>query len=74
MVTAIPCENLMLSTKYEGLGYPANFLKSRGSDIRNNIFEHRTEQINIFRDEMLLTYFGYKESRTLTQLEYFVFL
>ena len=38
----------MPSTKYEGLSYPTHFLKSGGSDIRNNFLEYRTTQVNIF--------------------------
>ena len=32
----------MPSTQSEGLGYPDNFLKSRGGVIRNNFPEYRT--------------------------------
>ena len=32
----------MPSTKYAGLSYPTHFLKSRGSVIRNNFLEYRT--------------------------------
>ena len=35
-------------TKYEGLSYPTHFLKSGGSDIRNNFLQYRTTQVNIF--------------------------
>ena len=35
-------------TKYEGMGYPTHFLKSRGSAIRINFLEYRTKQVNIF--------------------------
>ena len=38
----------MPSTKYEGLGYPIHFLKSRGSVIRNNFLEYRTKQATLF--------------------------
>ena len=34
----------MLSTKYAGLSYPTHLLKSRGSVIRNNFFEYRTNK------------------------------
>ena len=37
----------MSSTKCEGLSYPTHFLKSRGSVIRNNILEYRTEQATL---------------------------
>ena len=38
----------MRSTKCEGLSYPTHFLKSRGSGIRNNFLEYRTNQANFF--------------------------
>ena len=38
----------MPSTKYIGLSYPAYFLNSRGSVIRNNFIEYRTKQVNRF--------------------------
>ena len=38
----------MPSTKYEGLSYPTHFLKSRGSVIRNNLFEYRTKLATLF--------------------------
>ena len=40
----------MTSTKYynEGLSYPTHFLKSRGSVIRNNFLEYRTNQDTFF--------------------------
>ena len=38
----------MSSTKYEGLSYPAHFLKSRGSVIMNNFLENRTKQSTRF--------------------------
>ena len=34
----------MPSTKYAGLSYPTHFLKSRGSVIRNNFLEYRTNK------------------------------
>ena len=34
----------MQSTKYAGLSYPTHFLKSRGSVIRNNFLEYRTNK------------------------------
>ena len=42
----------MTSIKYEGLSYPTYFLKSRGSVIRNNFLEYRTNQATFLRDEM----------------------
>ena len=38
----------MPSTKCEGLSYPTHFLKSRGSVIRNNFLEYRTDQATLF--------------------------
>ena len=38
----------MLSTKCEVFSYPTHFLKSRGSDIRNNVPEYRTKQVTLF--------------------------
>ena len=38
----------MPPTKCEGLSYPAHFLKSRGSVIRNNFLEYRTKQATLF--------------------------
>ena len=43
----------MPSTKCWGLSYPTNFLKSRGSVIRSNFLEYRTEQATFLRDEMI---------------------
>ena len=37
----------MPSTKYEGLSYPTNFLKSSGSVIRNNFLEYRTKKATL---------------------------
>ena len=34
----------MPSTTYAGLSYPTHFLKSRGSVIRNNFLEYRTNK------------------------------
>ena len=48
MVNAIPWEVLMSSTKYVGLSYPTHFLKSRGSVIRNNFLEYRTNKATHF--------------------------
>ena len=48
MVNAIPREVLMPSTKYVGLSYPTHFLKSRGSVIRNNFLEYRTNKATHF--------------------------
>ena len=38
----------MLSTKCEMFSYPTHFLKSRDSDIRNNVLECRTKQATLF--------------------------
>ena len=38
----------MPSTKYAGLSYPTNFLKSRGSVISNNILEYRANKATHF--------------------------
>ena len=38
----------MPSTKYAGLSYPAHLLKSRGSVIRNNFLEYRTNKATHF--------------------------
>ena len=38
----------MQSTYCEGLSYPTHFLKSRGSVIRNNFLEYRTEQATLY--------------------------
>ena len=38
----------MASTKCEGLSYPTHFLKNRGSVIRDNFLEYRTEQATLF--------------------------
>ena len=38
----------MPSAKCEGLRYPTHFFKSRGSVIRNNVFEYRTKQATHF--------------------------
>ena len=38
----------MPSTKCEGLSYPTQILKSRGSVIRNNFLEYRTKQATLF--------------------------
>ena len=38
----------MPPTKYAGLSYPTHFLKSRGSVIRNNSFEYRTNKATHF--------------------------
>ena len=35
-------------TKYAGLSYPTHFLKSRGSVIRNNFLEYRTNKATHF--------------------------
>ena len=38
----------MPSTKYAGLSYPTHFLESRGSVIRNNFLEYRTNKATHF--------------------------
>ena len=38
----------MSSTKYVGLSYPTHFLKSRGSVIRNNFLEYKTNKVSHF--------------------------
>ena len=38
----------MPSTKYAGLSYTTHFLKSRGSVIRNNFLEYRTNKATHF--------------------------
>ena len=38
----------MPSTKYVGLSYPTHFLKSRGSVIRNDFLEYRTNEATHF--------------------------
>ena len=38
----------MPSTIYAGLSYPTHFLKSRGSVIRNNFLEFRTNKATHF--------------------------
>ena len=38
----------MPSTKYAGLSYPTHFLKSRGSVIRNDFLEKRTNKATLF--------------------------
>ena len=38
----------MPSTKYAGLSYPTHFLKSRGTVIRNNFLEYRTNKASHF--------------------------
>ena len=38
----------MRSTKFAGLSYPTNFLKSRGGVIRNNFLEYRTNKATHF--------------------------
>ena len=48
MVNAIPREVLMPSTKYAGLSYSTHFLKTRGSAIRNNCLEYRTNKATHF--------------------------
>ena len=43
----------MPATKCEGLSYPNQFLKSRGSVIRNNFLEYRTKQATLFYDKII---------------------
>ena len=43
----------MPSTKCEGLSYPTHFLKSRGSDIRNNVLNAELNKPPFLRDEMI---------------------
>ena len=43
----------MPSTKYEGYSYPIHFLKSRGSVVRNNFLEYRTNTPHVLSDEMI---------------------
>ena len=38
----------MPSTKYAGLSFPTHFLKSRGSVIRNNFLEYKTNKATHF--------------------------
>ena len=38
----------MSSTKYAGFSYPTHFLKSRGSVIRNNFLEYKTNKTTHF--------------------------
>ena len=38
----------MPSTKYAGSNYPTHFLKNRGSVIRNNFLEYRTNKATYF--------------------------
>ena len=38
----------MPSTKFAGLSYPTHFLKRRGSVIRNNFIEYRTDKATHF--------------------------
>ena len=38
----------MPSAKYAGLSYPTHFLKTRGSVIRNNFLEYRTNKATHF--------------------------
>ena len=38
----------MPPTKCAGLGYPTHFLKSRGSVIRSNFLEYRTNKATYF--------------------------
>ena len=44
----------MHSTNNEGLNYPTNFLKSRGSAIRNNFLEYINKQLNSFAQRNVL--------------------
>ena len=40
----------MPSTKYEGFSYPTLYLKSRGSVIKNNLLEYKSNQATICLD------------------------
>ena len=42
--------------KYTGLNYPTHILKSRGSVIRNNFIEYRTNKSTIWHDVMFIHY------------------
>ena len=57
----------MPSTKYEGLSYPTNFLKSRGSGIRNNFLEYRTKQVTFLarRNDLYALFTSNKAKHTL---------
>ena len=50
----------MSSTKCAGLSYPTHFLKSRGSVIRNNFLEYRTNKATHFARQNILYIVGYK--------------
>ena len=54
----------MPSTKCEGLSYPTHFLKSRGSVIRNNFLEYRTEPATLFaRRNNLYAFFATNKAK-----------
>ena len=54
-------------TKYAGLSYPTNFLKSRGSDIRNNFLEYRTNKAAHFvRRNDFYAFLAIKKGKTYT--------
>ena len=61
MVNVIPSKNLMPSTKYatnyEKMSYSSHFLKSRGSIIRINFREYRTEQVTFLSDETFFIHY-----------------
>ena len=60
----------MPSTKYVGLSYPTHFLKSRGSVIRNNLLEYRTNKATHFtrRNNFYASLAINKEKRILNML------
>ena len=64
-------KEIKVKPKNEGLSYPTQFLKSRGSGIWNNSLEYRTKQINNVsrRNVFFILY-----SKTSTQLAYFLLL
>ena len=45
-------------TKYMTLSYPTHFLKIRGSVIRNNFLEYRTNKSTFLHDEMLFIHYS----------------
>ena len=60
----------MQLTKYAGLSYPTHFLKSRGSVIRNNFLEYRTNNAPYFarRNDCYALLAIDKENQTLNRL------
>ena len=58
----------MPSTKYAGLSYPTHFLKSRGSVIRNNFLEYRTNKaIHFARRNNFYALLAINKEKTYTQ-------